>query len=165
MWEPRQPANALCRECATWRLQRFAIARPLASLLVLSLLFSGCGPKSDRMEVSGRVTLDGEPLDSASIRFTSLGGKLNAAGALIQDGAYLIPQEKGLPPGTYHLEISAADNDAPPVMYHDASGKPGTLTQPERIPPEYNLESQQKVEVTADGENKFDFDIVSRRAQ
>ena len=57
----------------------------------------GCGPRSDRLEVAGTVTLDGAPLDGGSIRLTSVGGeKLMAAGAMIQKGEYLIPQEKGL---------------------------------------------------------------------
>ena len=32
---------------------------------------------------------------------------------------------------------------------------------PDRIPPEYNLESDKTISVTADGPNQFDFPIVS----
>jgi hypothetical protein len=88
-----------------------------------------------------------------------------ATGAMIDHGEYHIPREKGLPPGTYHLSISAPDNDAPPIAVRDASGQLGVPTQPERIPADYNVESQQSIEVTADGENHFVFDIVSRSAK
>jgi hypothetical protein len=84
-----------------------------------------------------------------------------ATGTLIRDGEFSIPAEKGLPPGTYRLEITSPDNNAAPVVFRDASGGPGIPTQPERIPPEYNVKSDKTVEVTTDGDNLFVFDIVS----
>jgi hypothetical protein len=129
------------------------------------LLAAGCGPRSDRLQVSGTVTLDGAPLEGGSIRFTSVGGdKLMAAGAMIQNGAYLIPKEQGLPPGTYHLEINSPDSDAPPVIVRQTPGGPGIPVAPDRIPPEYNLESDKTIEVTVDGANEFDFNITSQPA-
>lgn len=134
--------------------------------VVLSLLaWAGCGPGSDRLEVSGQVTLDGTPLDGASIRFTSLNAERPAAaGAMIQAGHYHIPQDKGLRPGTYHVEINAPDANAPPVMVSAVPGGPSIPTAPERAPPEYNVESQQTIEVAADRENHFVFEMVSRPA-
>jgi hypothetical protein len=140
--------------CAPWLL--------LAALLGVA----GCGPRTDRLEIKGTVTLDGAPLDGGSIRLTSVGAeKLMAAGAMIQNGEYLIPQEKGLVPGTYHLEINAPDSDAPPIMMRATPGGPGIPVAPDRIPTEYNLKSDKTVEVTADGSNEFDFDIVSKPAK
>jgi hypothetical protein len=128
---------------------------------------NGCGPRSDRLEINGQVTLDGDPLDNGSIRFASMNGaKLSASGAVITDGAYHIPQEKGLPPGTYRVEISAPDTAAPLVNYPSAPGEPtGPPTAPERIPPEYNTNSKQTIEVAADGDNQFDFDIETGAAK
>ncbi len=126
------------------------------------LLVGGCGPRSDRLDISGHVTLDGAPLDGGSIRFSSVGdGKLMAAGAMIQNGAYHIPQQKGLLPGSYHLEINAPDAHAPPVMVRTAPGGPGIAVAPERIPAEYNVNCDKTVDVTADGTNQFDFNIAS----
>ena len=88
-----------------------------------------------------------------------------AAGAMIQGGAYRIPQEKGLLPGAYHLEITAPDANARPVMVRATPGGPGISVAPERIPPEYNLKSDKTVDVTADGPNHFDFDITSKAAK
>jgi hypothetical protein len=111
------------------------------------------------------VTLNGEPLDGGSIRFTSLGERKLATGALIKDGEYHIPQEKGLPPGTYHLEIYAPDNNSPPIIMRNVPGGPGIPTAPERIPAEFNVESQKTIEVTSDGDNHFVFEIVNRAKQ
>ena len=140
-----------------------AAITPAAVALFMLL---GCGPRSDRLEISGNVTLDGVPLDSGSIRFDSLKSqKLVVSGALIQNGEYLVPQEKGLLPGKYRVEVTSPDLDAPPVMVRDTPGGHGIPAAPNRIPPEYNVNSQQTVEVTADGENRFVFDIVSKPAK
>jgi hypothetical protein len=137
-------------------------------LLVALGLFAtlGCKPRSDRLPIDGKVTLNGTSLDSGSIRFSSTGGqKLFASGAMIQNGEYHIPQEKGLPPGKYHLEINAPDSAAPLVAAPAAPGEPTIRTAPERIPNEYNVNSKKTVEITADDKNHFDFDIVSRTAK
>jgi hypothetical protein len=136
-------------------------------LAMLLLSFTGCRPRSDRLAVSGDVTLDGTALDQGAIRLTSTGGaKLFASGATIRNGTFHIPQEKGLPPGTYRVEISSPDTAAPPVVYKGAPGEP-TLpaTAPERIPPEYNSKSKQTIEVATDGDNHFSFDILRRGAR
>jgi hypothetical protein len=136
-------------------------------LVAMGLLASlGCRPRSDRLPISGNVTLNGTPLDSGSVRFSSTGGeKIFATGAMIQNGGYHIPQEKGLPPGTYHLEINSPDAKAPLVAAPAAPGEPTIRTAPERIPSEYNVNSKKTIEVTADGKNNFDFEIVSRTAK
>jgi hypothetical protein len=84
---------------------------------------------------------------------------------MIQNGQFDVPQEKGLPPGTYVVEISAPDTKGPLVVHKSAPGEPALPpTARERIPPEYNSKSKQTIEVTADGDNHFDFDIRSRPA-
>ena len=123
----------------------------------------GCGPKSELLGVSGEVSLDRTPLKSGSIRFTLTGSeKVLSAGASIKDGQYSIPQAKGLSPGTYHIAISAVDENSPMVTIKDASGNPLTSAPAELIPPEYNTNSEKTVDVSPDGENQFSFDIVNK---
>jgi hypothetical protein len=131
-------------------------------IAALTVTLAGCGPQSDRLEISGDITLDGAPLDGGSIRFTSMGGTQIASGASIQQGEYHIPQEKGLTPGKYHVEITAPDVKAKPVMVPVGPRGQGVPTQPDRIPPQYNVDSKQTVEVSADGDNHFTFEIKSR---
>jgi hypothetical protein len=135
----------------------FAVAMTL-------VVWAGCGPRSDRLEVTGVVKLDGEPLDLGSIWLTSTGtGKLVASGAAIENGAFKVPQEKGLPPGTYVVSISAPDTKAPMVRHKTAPGEPQLPpTAPERIPDEYNT-GKHTIEISADSENHFEFDIKTRR--
>jgi hypothetical protein len=154
------PTSSRIHAVLHWRL--------LGALFAISLtVFVGCRSRSDRLAVSGDVTLNGAPLDQGSIRLTSTGaGKLFASGAMIQNGMFHVPQEKGLPPGTYRVEISSPDTAAPLVVYKGAPGEPPLPpTAPERIPPEYNSNSKQTIEVQIDGDNHFAFDIVRRGAR
>jgi hypothetical protein len=106
---------------------------------------TGCGPRSDRLEITGMVKLDGVPR------------------ATIENGAVIVPQEKGVPPGTYIVEINAPDSKAPPVRPKVAPGEPALPPMaPERVPAEYNS-GKHTIEVSADSENHFEFDIETRR--
>ncbi len=146
-----------------WQLLVALVALSSATLV-------GCRARSDRLAISGEVTLDSAPLDEGSIRFTSIGtggtGKLFASGGMIKNGKFYVPQEKGLPPGTYRVEISSPDTAAPPVVYKGAPGEPMLPpTAPERIPVEYNSNSKQTIELATGGNNDFKFNIVRRGAR
>lgn len=135
----------------------------MAAILVLS---SGCGTRTDRLAITGKVTLNGTPLDGGSIRLSSSEGEQRmASGALIVDGRFNIPADKGLRPGTYRVQITSPDLKAAPVMAPSTPSGPGFPVQPERIPPDYNVDSKKTIEVTSDGENDFTFEIVSRSAK
>jgi hypothetical protein len=157
-WKPG--AEKLPVAAYTPRLQTVCLLAALATWFA-----SGCGPRTDRLPVSGNVTLDGVPLEDGVIRLTSVGTeRILASGAMIQNGEFDIPADKGLRPGTYHVEINAPDESAPPMITRQTPGGPGIPTQPDRIPPEFNVDSQNTIEVAADGENHFEFEIVTRSA-
>ena len=130
-------------------------------VLCLVVTWCGCGPGNPlgRRAISGSVTLDGAPLDQGSIQFSpqqQQGGV--GSGAVISNGGYTIAADKGLPPGKYLVRIFSAEQPDVPVP----KGPPGSVPIPpatERIPPEYNANSDKIVEVTAAGSNQFDFDI------
>ncbi len=136
----------------------------LISLLLISC--PGCGPgnEQNRQPLSGQVTLDGDPLEAGSISFEPLDatGEAIRAGAAIQDGAFRIDQEKGLPPGKYRVRISAGrpagDADQPAKL----PGAPRPVIVPKSIiPAKYNMNSELEVEIVEGDENEFDFDLVS----
>jgi hypothetical protein len=141
------------------------ISRPLSFLLLfVAFLVSlaGCGADNplNRQPVSGAITLDGQPMDHGSIEFSPQADDGVSSGAMIVDGEYSIPAEKGLPPGEYRVRIYSPEGgqSAP------ADGPPGPNMGPpaqERVPPNYNRESEIIVEVTAEGPNEFDYEIQS----
>lgn len=127
-----------------------------------SVLIVGCGPTSDRLRIRGEVRLDGKPIDRGSIRFTPMdGGQSLSAGAMIRDGEFDVPQERGLPPGTYRLSVSSPDREGEKVPYRAGPGQPTIMVTRDRIPVSYNMESEHQIELEASGKNFFEFDIAT----
>lgn len=133
-------------------------------LLLLTLApCAGCGEANpqNRLPVAGRVTFNGTPLARGSIRFEPQEGpKAIVSGALIVQGTYTIPKDRGLPPGKYLVRINAAA----PASKSSAEKPPGPddeVSSRELIPPEFNVQSTQVVEVQT-GTNEFAFDITAK---
>ncbi len=126
--------------------------------LCLCVVLVGCGETNElgRLPVTGSVTLKGKPLDQGTIEFAPTGETGVSGGAMIADGDYQIPGDKGLPPGMYTVRISSADETS-----GEAEKLPGEsdAMAEERIPAKYNTESKITREVKSNGENKFDFKI------
>lgn len=132
--------------------------RYLRSLIIVSISIVGCGQPDSREGLSGEVTLKGELLKSGSIQFESVEGQspVFSTGAMIRDGAFTVPGKSGLPAGKYRVMINAA---SAPFL---ATGPPGSqpvMETKELVPAAYNTDSEVTVEVSADGENTFDFAI------
>jgi hypothetical protein len=136
------------------------------AVLALACL-TGCssGDGLPREAVSGKVTLDGKPLASGSIRFSPVGGgdaknPALSGGATIMDGAYDIPRESGLTPNKYSVAITSAEGGAAAA----ANEPPGPAQKPakEAIPEKYNKASVLDAEVTPGGANTFNFDLSSK---
>lgn len=130
----------------------------LASVVCLTWS-SGCGGSGDdinRQAISGTAEFEGKPLDKASISFEPAGeGATIFGGATITEGEFTIPAERGLPPGKYRVRISSASETGETV---EAPGESSQLAV-ERIPAEWNANSEQYIQVEDGGDNKFDFKI------
>lgn len=136
----------------------------LLPVAVLLLLVGGCGDSAGgRQEISGTVTLKGQPVDEGVIEFHPLDNSpdelVTKSGALIQDGKYFIPKVQGLVPGKYRVVISSGDKKAPLTDPDSPGPGPRNIFSKERIPAEYNQRTKQVVEVKKGGPNKFDYVI------
>ena len=136
----------------------------LGLVVAVAVAIAGCGPANprDRLPVSGRVTLDGAPLDQGVIQFSPLvPDNTVGSGARIERGKYEIPTHKGLPVGKYRVRINSAEADDSPLP-----PDPDTLFMTdrptiERIPAKYSRRGEEVVEVSAGGRNRFDYDILT----
>jgi hypothetical protein len=132
------------------------------TFLLATALLPGCSQDSEgRQGVNGTVHLDSAPLQTGSINFTPTEGQATAGGAVISNGKFVVPRDNGLLPGKYRVAISApAGGDRP------APALPGEAPPPakELIPPDWNLNSKQIVEVKKGGVNSFPFEISSKSA-
>ncbi|HBJ35750.1 MAG TPA: hypothetical protein DDZ51_13595 [Planctomycetaceae bacterium] len=89
---------------------------PFRSLLLLASLgcaASGCGGPAEsftRAAVKGTVTLDNQPLDSATIRFVPTGDTVGPKTEFpISQGQFLASQSFGPPIGDHRVEIDVID--------------------------------------------------------
>jgi hypothetical protein len=139
-------------------LRSFAVAG-------LCLALAGCGHRTysgaARYPLSGRVTVDGVPVDVGSISFIPLGGDeggQRVCGGVIDDGAYSVPEAQGANAGPYRVEIHWAKKTG--KMIKDLDGRP-TDERREGLPDRYHKTSELTVEVSAD-KTTFDFDLRAK---
>ena len=132
----------------------------LASILVL-LFLSGCGGGGqDRIPVTGKITLDGQPVKEGSIAFVaSSGDKTAGAGALVLNGSYALTNTNGLKPGKYRVEVRASVPTGKTIV--DADTRQSVSETKEGVAAKFNENSTLSADVTAS--NKvFDFDVTSK---
>ena len=123
----------------------------------LLLAMVGCqGEEKVGNSVSGSVTFKGQPLDQGTIQFDPLENQSTLSGALIEQGRYDIPAERGLAPGSYSVRISSGQPGT--AVEEAAPGESGPPAK-ERIPASFNVETNLKVEVEKDAANHFDFQV------
>jgi hypothetical protein len=136
-------------------------SRYLIFLLATALL-PGCSQDSEgRQGLTGIVRVDSAPVQTGSINFTPTEGQATAGGAVISNGKFSVPRDNGLLPGKYRVAISSpAGGDRP------APALPGEAPPPakELIPPEWNINSKQTIEVKKGGANSFPFEIDTKSA-
>jgi hypothetical protein len=117
-------------------------------------LAGGCGGSGDWARVTGKVTLNGQPLEGAIVEFRPLArGGSPSTGVTDAKGRYELMhtfEEAGAAPGEYVVSISTR------VTEFDDQGK--EIEREERVPAEYNRRSELK-RVVKPGRNTFDFDL------
>jgi len=137
---------------------------PLLAGLLLLGTFGGCGPGNPlgRKAISGKVTLDGQPLEHGSIAFEPMATKGGVGtGGVIAGGSYSIETTKGLPPGKYRVRINASQGDEQ-VSTSEAPGPSSAAPPKSLLPPKYNTQTELDCEVTEAGPNQFDFALESK---
>jgi hypothetical protein len=131
--------------------------RSLAWLLLLALLLLGCakgGPKV--VPVSGRVTLDQQPLANADVTFSPESGaggsgSLDSSGQTDEQGNYSLKmiqdRRNGAVVGTHKVRISLIERGTKIVN---------------RVPKQYNTDTKLTFTVPAEGSKEANFDLTSQ---
>jgi len=119
-------------------------------LLTASVLVVGCGGPTP-VDVTGNVTLDGQPLSEGDIIFEAADGKVTPGAGPIKEGKFAI---KALP-GAKKVKINASKPAKPdPVM--------GTIPGESIIPEQYNVKTKLTADVQKGQPNDFTFDLKSK---
>jgi len=148
LWSPREQGQSV----------------PSASILLVScLLLAGCSSNQEST-VSGKVTLDGEPIKKASMRFFPIDGTPGpGAGSNIVDGNYEVPIEKGMLAGTYRVAITAYRKTGRKIKNVEVlEGEPASLPEEiQYISTLYNSRTELTANLVA-GTNEKDFPLKSK---
>ena len=141
------------------RRRRFLFSA--AALAVAGFAAAGCGrPEANYSSlrlatVGGRVTMDGQPLEGAVVRFYKEGKRTRYSyGETDADGNYTLQlnsRQPGIEYGTKDVVISTALK-GPEVK--NGGG-------PERVPVRYNRDTELTAQVEMDGDHTFNFDLTS----
>ena len=116
----------------------------------------GCSGTDGRVSVSGKVTLDGDPLDSGLISFRPAAGtSANSSGGQITAGSYELPASKGLKPGKYVVTVQAFRKTG--KMVEDP--QMGMVAERERV--KFKEAGPLEATVEHGGGNTFDFHLTT----
>jgi hypothetical protein len=138
------------------------VLRPAAALVLT--LTVGCGSGTKYAPVSGRVTLNGQPLANATVSFQPIAteGNLEASalgstGKTNANGEYTLTcadGHTGAWVGKHRVMISAVTEQ---VGETDARPPRGGWPQKDKVPAKYNSDSKEEYTVPAGGTDKADF--------
>jgi len=130
------------------------------SLSLSVVILAGCGPSGPAIgQVSGTITLDGQPVEEAMVFFEPVTGGRSSTAMTDADGKYVlnyVGTEKGALVGEHVVKVTKVR----PAIYDD-SGKVTTPGVPELFPISANTESTLKATVNK-GKNTIDFPITSK---
>lgn len=127
-------------------------------LIALGLLVSsGCGKSGgpETAAVSGTVSLDGQPIAEGDITFAAADGLSPPFAGKIIEGKYSFACTLG----KKRVEITAY-RDIPGKYSEDNPGEK-TLAREQYIPDSANKQSTLQADVSRDGSNSFDFNLLS----
>ena len=132
--------------------------------LTLAAHFVGCGPENPlgRKALSGKVTLDGSPLEQGNIEFHPMFEGGVQSGGQITGGSYSIPAHQGATPGKYRVAI-ADFVPTPPLPPGFMPGDPLPPSPAPKVPANWNTQSQHTIEVKKEGPFEFNFDIQTKK--
>ncbi|WP_437222251.1 hypothetical protein SH661x_002695 [Planctomicrobium sp. SH661] len=132
----------------------------VVSLAVLLLAGCSAGDGLQRVEVRGKVTLDGEMLERGTIAFYPTGPG-TVVGTEIVNGTFHIPRAQGPVAGEYRVEI-------------DSVGPTGRKTKDSHgeivdeydsiIPPKFNRQSESKAVVESSNANDQHFELTGKNS-
>lgn len=125
-------------------------------LISLTCLLVGCSTGADDTpelgKVTGKITLDGQPLTDASVTFEPKSGA-PSIGRTDESGVYVLAY------GQDHLGAVSGQHTVRVSKY----GEPGSPNDTEdQVPDQFNKNSKLTANVKIEGENTFDFDLDSK---
>lgn len=134
--------------------QHLVISIVLSLLLMITI---GCNSgRSDLVEVTGKVTLDGKPIEKGKITLEATDGKGGVEGGSIENGEYSVKTT----PGMKAVKINSSKVVGQKQTYGTADS-PTEEVAVEAIPKKFNRDTELKIEVSSTS-LEHDFELQSK---
>jgi hypothetical protein len=135
------------------------MSRGLIGMLCVGLMAVGIGcGSSEFIEVSGSVSVDGQPLKEGDISFVPLDKRFGGEGGKVSNGKFTMRAR----PGKNRIEIRA--NEVVPGKTVPSAAGPDAPPEPmirSIVPPKYNEQSTLEEDVSA-AKRTFTFDLKTK---
>jgi len=126
---------------------------------VLYIGVIGCNRSSQEARVSGRVTLDGNPIGPGTVVFAPVAGGKPATGSIDASGNYSMNTSRELGLGAGKYTVAASIRELPQNVKRSDRPPPGKL----RIPEKYEDSTASGLEFTVEpGQNTIDIELKSQ---
>lgn len=137
-------------------------------VFVLIPLAAGCGDSSPKAKVTGRLTLDGVPVERAQVYLFAKSQPLPqrsrtaAFTAAVIDGWFEIPRKIGPPPGEYDVVVQPLDPEFEDVLQKRGDKRGNPLAERNQFLAAVARKGPIQVELTGDSEIELDIALTSR---
>jgi hypothetical protein len=126
-------------------------------MLILLATLVGCSGSERRFELKGEITLDGAPLENATLILTPK-GKGPAVAAIVVDGKFQVLENFGPTLDDYDVRINPLDGNDDPACFV-ANARAGKKKQ--LIPREYQSDGNLTVSIKGSPGETFKLDLKS----
>jgi hypothetical protein len=127
-------------------------------MLLLLALAGGCGYRSklERVDVSGKASFKGKPIEIGQLRFIPVEStRAPITVENIRGGDFNTRSSGGVPVGSYRVEIRMYDSEE----YKNAPRVPGSPGVKQLLPAKYNSDSQLKMTIDS-GSSAIEHDFL-----
>ncbi|MEQ9066707.1 hypothetical protein [Gimesia chilikensis] len=124
-------------------------------------VLAGCGGGESgptNYPVSGKVTVDGEPLAEGDIIFRDAEGKATSGAGKIEEGTFSFETVAG----KKAVVITATREIPGKTVAGGAPGEPAVPAVEQYLPAEYNEKTTLEAEVSESGPNEFTFELKTK---
>jgi len=141
-------------------MKRHTFSCMVSVLVVFLFVLTGCNPpRTQTVKVTGKITIDGNPIEQGAIKFMAVDGDTPVGGGSISNGTYIAE----VPPGKKKVLVNGQKLVGKEPLYKDMPDSP-TRDKLERTTPlAYNNQEATPLVADIKGETKdLDFDLDSK---
>ncbi len=141
---------------AAFNLIRVVSLRPcclfvLTGIVCVATACVGCSKGDGRVAISGTVTVDGKPLESAAITFQPVDiHSARGSGGAILHGKFTLPAHQGLTPGEYAVKVLLSEPTGR-TYHHPERGETADMQLTT-----FREDGVRRITVASKGRNHFD---------